>query len=760
MNKPLKVTLLLFLFFLGRFLVNAQTKSQPLRLLLPTIEKQYNVSFSYADNTINGVYVNLDFTNLLLTEVLSAIESKTQLRFNQLNDTFITIRKKTASDNFVFQELEEVVVNNYLTSGIYKNNTGSITIKPVQFEILPGLTEPDVLQIIQALPGVISVDETVSNINIRGGTHDQNLLLYDGIRMYQSGHFFGLISAFNPYLTKHVSVIKNGSSAKYGESISGIIDLKLDDEISHKQEFGVGIDLISVDGFAILPLGKKTALQIAARRSITDFANTPTYDQYFKRVFQDSDLTNTNSASISKNEDFYFYDTYLKFLYDISERDKLRINFLSIYNRLNYQEEATINTVNEASDSELKQKSLAGGISYLRNWNDKLTTNAQVYVSKYNLNATNYDILNDQRLIQENVVIDDGIKFDVNYSINSTLQLNTGLQFAEVGISNLEDVNNPLFSSYIKRVLQTYAIYTEGVFQPKNKNSIVKFGVRHNYFEKFDLHLTEPRLHVSQRFLNHFKAELSAELKSQSTSQIIDLQNDFLGIEKRRWVLANNSTIPVLKSKQASFGISFDKNKLLLSAETYIKKVDGITTRSQGFQNQYQFVNATGSYLVKGIDVLINKRFQNFSTWLSYSYSDNNYTFNTLNSGDSFPNNFDITHVVNFAGTYQINKFKIALGLNWHSGKPYTQPENMDSNTIVYQIPNSSRLEDYLKVGFSSSYQFNLGKHKAHLGLSIWNVLDKKNIINTYYTNTGDMISKIENQSLGFTPNLNFRVRF
>ncbi len=286
-------------------------------------------------------------------------------------------------------------------------------------------------------------------------------------------------------------------------------------------------------------------------------------------------------------------------------------------------------------------------------------------------------------------------------------------------------------------------------------------GLRYNYLEKFQTSLIEPRLHLSQRFFKHLTAELSGEIKSQTTAQIIDFQNDFLGIEKRRWVLSDNANIPILKSKQLSVGLSYNKNNFLLTAETYIKQVDGITTRSQGFQNQYQFVNATGSYLIQGVDFLINKQFNNLNTWLSYSYSTNNYTFNTLNFGGSFPNNFDITHVINFATTYTINQFQFALGVNWHSGKPLTLPKDIDNNTISYQLPpNASRLDDYLKLSFSGIYKFKLGKNKARLGLSLWNTLGQINIINSYYTGTNNTISKIENQSLRFTPNINFRVHF
>ena len=145
--------------------------------------------------------------DLNLTEALDFLKNETQLDFEILDSRFIVIKIPTSSSTpFITQRLEEVVVTNYLTKGITKLNDGSTIVKPESFGILPGLIEPDILQTIQALPGVLSIDETVSNINIRGGTHDQNLFLWDGIKMYQSGHFFGLISAFNPYTTKQINV--------------------------------------------------------------------------------------------------------------------------------------------------------------------------------------------------------------------------------------------------------------------------------------------------------------------------------------------------------------------------------------------------------------------------------------------------------------------------------------------------------------------------------------------------------------------------
>jgi len=768
--RAIRIALFLILFFFGASPTYAQTnkeEKQALIFILKQVEARYNVRFSYADANLKDITIYVPSETLTIIEVLNYLETQTELSFEQLNPSTIIIKTQELFKAFRTQILQEVLISNYLTKGISLKNDGVINLKPNAFGILPGLIEPDVLQAIQALPGVQSVDERVSSVNIRGGTHDQNLILWDGIKMYQSGHFFGLISAFNPYLTQNVSVAKNGSSAMYGDGISSVIDMRSSNKLSKVFSGGAGFNLINVDVFAKIPLGKKTELQISGRRSLTDLIITPTYDQYFKRVFQDTDLTNDQNSdnSISKNERFYFYDITTKFLYDISKRDKLRFNFLNVYNNLNYDEQSNINSITETLDSKLTQRNTALSIDYSRTWTQRLTSSAQVYFSNYKLGATNFDVINNQRLIQENEVYDNGLKLHFKYQLHSDLFWNSGYQFSEVGISNLEDVNNPVFRSYIKEVIRSHAVFNE--FKYSSNLSTITLGLRANYFEKFSKFLIEPRLSFSQRFLDYFRFEILGEFKSQTSSQIIDLQNDFLGVEKRRWVLANNNSIPILKSKQISAGIHFNKNNLIISAEAYMKEVDGITSRSQGFQNQYQyqFADAIGNYQVKGIDFLINKQFETVSAWLGYSYSENNYNFKELNFGQSFPNNVDIRHAFTFAGTYSIDKFKLALGINWRTGKPFTQPDNetpIIEESINYQAPNSSNLDDYLRADFSTTYTFKLSK-KTHAiaGFSLWNLLNKSNIINTYYSIKEDeSINKIENLSLGITPNFSLRLKF
>lgn len=736
----------------------------PLSEVLELIETKFNVSFSYIDDKIEGITVKKPDDNLSLEDIIAYLKDQTDLEFTMLNDRFIVIRARSKdSDAFDIQSLEEVVITNYLTSGISKTITNTVTIEPKKFGILPGLIEPDVLQTIQALPGIISVDELASDINIRGGTNDENLILWDGIKMYQSGHFFGMISAFNPYLTNEINVAKNGTSVYYGDGVSGVIDMQNSDNLGDF-EAGLGVNLLNADGYIKMPLSDKTELQVSARKSITDFVNTPTYDQYFERIFEGSNF-NSNSSVISNSENFNFYDTSVKFLYDISKTDQLRVNFISIFNDLKYEEESIENSIAQSSDSELKQSSLAFGAKYSKYWNKDLRTSLQVYYSTYDLEGINNNLISNQRLLQENEVEDLGIRLNLTRSLDERLKLSAGYQFNEVGVSNLEVVNTPNFRSFSKDFNRTHAIYGEAEFTSKNRATYARIGLRTNFIESFSLFYTEPRLAFSQKLNESWRLEILGEFKSQSITQIIDLQQDFLGIEKRRWLQSNDEDIPLIESQQASIGLHYNKNKLLISVEPFIKSVEGISTRSQGFQNQFQFVTASGKYEATGIDVLINKQFENFSTWLSYSYSKNDYEFPDLNNNIPFPNNKDIRHAATFAGTYDYENLKIAFGFNWHTGKPATRPIASNPNTgstINYDVPNNDRLPDYFRTDISATYKFKMSrKTDAVVGLSIWNIFDRENIINRYYTvNSDNDVIAVENQALGFTPNFNFRVRF
>ncbi len=661
------------------------------------------------------------------------------------------------------EEMQEIVIHNILTKGISKATDGSYNIDFNNFGILPGLIEPDVLQTILALPGVLSVDETVSNINIRGGSNDENLILWDGIKMYQSGHFFGLISAFNPYLTKNAILMKNGTHANYTDGVSGTILMYTDDNLNKKFRTEIGTNMINTDIYFDIPIGLESSVQVSGRKSINDLVETTTYNNYFEKAFQNTDVFSKSDRVIISNDEFSFYDFNLRWLSQMSKKDKIRINLLTFNNNLFFLENTLLRDEEISRENSLTQNNLAGSIFYDHNWNNRFSSELQVFITKYNLESTNFNKLGQQRLIQENEVLEGSIKLDTEYRFNTKFSFYNGYQFVETGVTNIQDVDNPLFRSKIKEVIRIHGLYSQLGYQSKSNKTNARFGLRFNYLEKFDAFIIEPRFSLNQQFLEYFTLEILGEFKHQTTTQIINFQQDFLGIENRRWLLVNNDNIPIIKSKQISMGLNFSKKGWLVSGEAYYKFVDGITSQSQGFQNQYQFVKTTGSYTVYGVDFLINKKFKNISTWLSYSYAENNYTFDELKEV-TFPNNLDIRHAVSLASTYSFKNLKVSAGLNWRTGKPTTKPigvHDIFNDKIDYEPANSSRLQDYMRLDISAQYDFNINKKvKAHVGLSVWNVMNKENVINNYYIQTDSRINEIVKNSLALTPNLSFRIIF
>lgn len=669
-------------------------------------------------------------------------------------------------------EIKEVLIKTYLVQGISKQTDGAIELNINNLGLLPGLVENDVLQIAQALPGVESADETISNINIRGGSHFETLLLWDDIKIYQSGHFFGLISAFNPDFTQQVSIYKNGTPPRYGESVSGVIAMRSKNTVAKEFSGGVGTNLINGNAFAAIPLSEKASIQVSGRHSLI-FFETPAYVSYSERMFQNTEITNSenpeNETEIASDVDFSFYDLSTKLNWDISEKDAVRVNFLAIDNNLNFTESIGFST---EKTSELQQRSLVGGISWHRKWNPKIETTALAYGSYYLLNAINKDLFTTQETFQENEVLEEGLKLDSHFLVSGKTTFSAGYQFIETGSANTQDMNLPRFRNYKKEVLRRHSVFSNLGYSANQHKTKINAGARLSYFAKFDKLMIEPRLSVHQKLGNGFSVEAMGELKSQTTTQRIDFESDFLGVEKRRWVLSDNDDVPILESKQLSLGLGHNKDNWLLGLEGFYKEVSGITASGQRFQNQFQFLQAHGSYTAKGLEIVVNKKSRQFSTWFSYLFMQNDYAFETLNPSE-FPNNIDIRHSATLAGTYTLNDLKFALGLNWHSGKPYTIPVPGEEIMVVdgqdviqYDEPNNKRLPDYFRADFSAEYNCNISQNvAAKINVAVLNVLGTKNTLNIRYTlDSGEdgsrRINQVEEISLGLTPNVSVQVLF
>jgi len=658
--------------------------------------------------------------------------------------------------------ISPVLIETYLVRGIDKRQDWSTSIDYKRFSLLPGLIESDVLQTVQALPGILSVDETVSNINIRGGSHDQNLILWDNIKMYQTGHFFGLISSFNPLMTQTASVINNGTDVSLTDGVSGTIHMQTDKQIDSKFNGVFGVNFLNAELFSNIPIGNKSSLQIASRKSLDDFLRTPTYDVYFDRVTQDTEVVNNVSNVTNSNQEFDFYDTSLRWLYQPSDNDFIRLNFILINNDLGFNETADINGELRTRRSNISQNTLAFGLNYKRQWNEKLSTTINVYDNEYKLEALNADVLSNQLQLQENVVSETSVQIN-NLFVKNQWRFNLGYQFTETEVINLNDIDLPRFVRRDEEILREHSAFVQAWHKNLNNDFSIRGGLRANYLTRFEKLIIEPRVSVRKSIGEHIEIEGQGEFKHQSTSQIVNFQNDFLGIEKRRWQLTDNDSIPIIQSKQASLGLTYKNSGWLLDAKGYYKTIEGITTQSQGFTTKYEFAKEKGSYEAYGFEFLFRKKFGNFNSWLSYSYINNTYTFRALEDIE-FPSNFDITHSMTLGTTFSHKSLDVSVGINYRTGKPTSIPLNgneiIDDN-VNFDEANNERLLDYIRIDASAIYSFKISNAlRSEIGASIWNMTNRENAINDYYRVNNDIVNKFSRFSLTLTTNVVVRLYF
>ncbi|MEM6718218.1 MAG: carboxypeptidase-like regulatory domain-containing protein [Bacteroidota bacterium] len=685
-------------------------------------------------------------------------------------------------------DLETVLLKNYLTSGIDKNSNGNISLSPSQLGILPGLTEPDVLQSIQLLPGIQSPNETASGLFIRGGTPDQNLILWDGIKMYHSGHFFGLISAFNPYVIEEVSVYKSGTETRYGDRISGVIDIQTDTKVPEKLSGGFGFNMTHGDAYLKIPIGKNFGVTVSARRAFTDLVETFTYNNFSDRVFQNTNIT--ESTEITENvfseteNNFFFTDYTIKLIGKLSDKDEIMISNLRTKNELDFMSE--IAAFEETSRDQLSIQNTGFSGFWKRQWNANFSHTFDAYYSRFD-----FDYLGDFRgnIVditeqdqKRNRIKDIGFSFNTDWKLNDKNSIQSGYQFssndAAFGFSGFTDAPNSISRYDVgeESINNSHAFFTSYKFNTKNE-FIVNAGLRVNYFSTTETAFFEPRLYVEKKLNKSFSVNFSGEIKHQAVSQILEFNTLNFGLENQVWAIANGEDFPVLKSRQLSTGVVFSNSGWRVDLDTYYKNITGLTSFNRSFGNTSVLETFTeGNSTIYGVDVLIEKQFDNYKTWMGYSYTDNDFEFSRINNGLTFPGNYDIRHYFRWAHTYTLNNFEFSLGWNYRTGTPYTPvtSETQANGDLFVFIgdTNSTRIPDYHRLDFSGTYTFDFDKKngwKGKIGFSLLNIYDRQNLLERYYeirpflnqdNNIQFRLETVDKFSLGLTPNLLFRVDF
>ncbi|MDF1695170.1 MAG: TonB-dependent receptor [Saprospiraceae bacterium] len=681
---------------------------------------------------------------------------------------------KLASQSVSF---EPVILKEYLTDGINQTeNANIVVIEPQEMDVLPGSVEKDVLATMQFLPGITSPGESLDGIHVRGGTPDQNLILWDGIPMYHTSHFFGTISAFNPNIIDHVNVHRSGIGSEFGGRVSSVIDIHSKEEITDNFNMGAGFNLTHAHLDFDIPLWKNSSLMISSRRSITDAWNTPTFVRYAEKVFQGTRVEENdfNSPDLQFSDEYKFNDANLKWMMDYG-KNKFRFTSLGTLNTLNYK--SNFDDLDFYSIEVLNLRNAGAIFSWERQWNERYSSKLDLTNAEYKYDYTfsfrsKFDNTKAPfSLDSRNSITDGGLNWNNKYVLNEDQNVNFGYQYTENRTSlDITQINRKDTASS-NQVLQNrlHALYGEYSFRlPKSLQ--IEVGLRYLYQDILKNNYFEPRISMVSHISENLKLKISTGKHFQFVSQLVGFDTNFLGLNNEIWVTATNKLentngfIPVIESNQWMGGIFFQKGSWTFDIEGYVKELAGITTLTSTFVELNEKPFSSGNSRIRGIDFLIKKRIKRYRSWLSYSLSRTKYEFPGI-SLDPIIASHDQTHVLKWVHMYKYKSFEFSLGLEYRSGLPATQAF-LNNDSIVYGSPNTLRLKDYFRMDGSIIYNFTMKNEvNGFIGFSLQNMGNRINILGRNYlldnSNEEDpLLLEINERGLRFTPNIsvNFRL--
>jgi len=739
-----------------------QFNNQPLPKVLTTIESACNVRFSYNDAFVSKKVITLNTNEITLLELLDEISLIAQVNFTFIDKRYIFITN--FEDKQDIERLDVVVLNSYLTSGIFKKSNGNFTITPSKLELLPGLTGPDVLESIQQLPGVVSPNETASGMIVRGGNLDQNHIIWDGVSIYHKGHLFGMISPFNSNAIKNVDFYSKGTHPRFGDRVSSVVDIESNSNIAEKLKGSIEINGISANVFLDTPVfQEKLSVQGSFRRSYNELYQSFTYKKLADKVFQESHIVDSRSTM----NDFSFLDYNFKINYRPNKKNRFSVSTIFIENNLDHLiEDASLRTT---FNDKLSIKNDGYSASWKANWNDKIKQNTQVFLSKYKFKyqfltrENNRDVSD---FSKQNEVFDSGVSSEVVFKIKEKQDVLVGYRYnlKDVGyvFLNTEDLSFILDED--KSVVRTHSVYGNYKFQGL-KGLYASLGARINYFKEFKKGTFEPRVLLSQRILKNLTLQASGEIKNQIVTEIEETVLSDFSLEDKLWRLVNNDDFPLITSRQISLGALYTNKGWSLDMDYYYKTIAGMATLSLGFLNPLDSYYHIGKKKVRGIDFYLKKDFKPFRVWLSYSFQNIKIKYKGLNDDKYFTSSVNLKHTFTASLAYKLKQFQMGLSWNWRSGKPYTKAlVNSNDGSLYFDEINTETLPSYHRLDASTTYDFSFSKtHKlrAKIGVSVRNLYNKKNHLSKEYSGNNslnDPVMVVDKFSLALIPNLLMKV--
>lgn len=623
----------------------------------------------------------------------------------------VNLRQDMIISIFLFPSSELATIEISTQRYINSDKISTLTLSPQVLKAIPTLGgESDIIKAIQLLPGVKFGEEGTAGFYVRGGGPDQNLVLLDGIPIYNPTHLFGFVSTFNADAIQTVDLIKGGFPARYGGRLSSVLDVRTKD--GNNQSFqgqgtlGIVASKLLVEG----PIKKdKSSFLVSARRSF--------YELFLFPISKLS-VGDTDNA-------FNFHDINAKLNYSLSSKDKLFIGFYNGRDYLSIEDNMEQSNISQKrTDSFLNTVKWGNQLAYVR-WNrmyaKNLFGNATVFSNRYFFNTESIsktiltdsveEILNQEIKSIYNSNIDDlGFKLDFHYTSNYKHNIKFGGEIVshrfKPGALTSFNLSDTLTSATPTIKAIEPRIYIEDNFKI-NHWLTVNMGLHGSSFvlQENSYYSLEPRLSTQINLINNLRIELSY---TQMKQYLHLLTNSSIGLPTDLWV-PPTQRIPPQSSEQLSLGISYlFENKYQFSIDSYYKKMQGLINYKEGAsfliegKDWEDKVVIDGEGLAYGVEFFAQKMTGKTTGWLGYTLAYVDRQFDELNSGNPFPYKYDRRHDFSVVINHQLKK-NIKLNANWvfATGNAITIPN------VIY--PNINYPPDINKFNnFASSDNSNL----------------------------------------------------
>jgi len=664
-----------------------------------------------------------------------------------------------------------------VTMGVQKLDIKALKQVPVVFG------EADLLRVLLTLPGVKSAGESSTGLNVRGGSADQNLILYNDATIYNPSHFFGFFSAFNPDVVKSVELYKSSVPARYGGRLSSVLDIT--GREGNKKEFSgsAGIGLVTTRLEIEGPLVKdKTSFILAGRTTYADWMLNFLPSQYKLSKASFYDLNLNISHQINRNNNLYFTAYTSKDNFNLNSdttygygnlnfslkwkhsfNDKMYGVFTTGYDQYDYKITSTANPVNAYK--------LTFGIntSYFKaQFNYYLSPKHAI---EFGLNTLYYQLrpgtyepvgktsLTTPDTVSREQALESAVYLSDKFTITHNLVIEGGLRYSLYNYLGPQSVNQ----------------YPPGV--PKTEDNIlsVKNYAAGNSIKNY----SGPEYRLSLRY--EFSDNFSIKASYNTMRQYMHVLTNTTAISPTDIYKLSDPNIVPQEGSQVSLGFykNLKNNTIETSVEVYYKKMQNIMDYKSGavlVMNHHietEVINTRGR--AYGIEFMIKKTTGKLNGWISYTYSrvqlaqDDPYAGELINNGSYYPANYDQPNSATMVANYRINhRFSVSLNSTYTTGRPITLPTDVfyyyNSYRTLYGDRNSYRIPDYFRTDFSLNID---GNHKVHQKfhnswtIGVYNLFGRHNPYSVYYISENGSLNGYKLSIFGSAiPFINYNIRF